>query len=58
MNSIMHTRSEYKMHSGVISSEQSPRKTNCDLKCKLTDNENVFVYTRKACRVLQWPVVV
>ena len=46
------------MHSGVVSSEHSPRKTICDLKCKLTANQNVFVYTRKACCVLQWPAVV
>ena len=36
------------MHSGVVSSEQSPRKTICDLKCKLTANRNVFVCMRKA----------
>ena len=36
------------MHSGAVSSEQSPRKTICDLKCKLTANQNVFVYMRKA----------
>ena len=48
---IMHSISctqEYKMHS-----EQSPRKTICDLKCKLTANQNVFVHMRKACCILQ-----
>ena len=48
---------EYKIQSGVVSSEQSPRKTVCDLKCKLTANQNVFVYMRKAALYfidLQW----
>ena len=35
-------------------SEKSPRKTICDVKCKLTANQNGFVYMRKACCVLQW----
>ena len=45
------------MHSGVVSFEQSPRRTICDLKCKLTANQNVFVYMRKAALYfsdLQW----
>ena len=46
------------MHSGVVSSEQIPRKTMCALKCKLKANQNVFVYMRKACCVLQRPAVV
>ena len=43
------------MHSVVVSSEQSPMpgKTICDLKCKLTTNQNVFVYMKKASCVLQ-----
>ena len=40
-----------KMHSGVVSSEQSPGKTIC--KCKLTPTENVLADMRKACCVLQ-----
>ena len=41
------------MHFGVVSYEQGPGKTICDLKCKLIANQNVFVYMRKACCVLQ-----
>ena len=52
----MYTK-ENRIHSGVVSSEQSPRKTICDLKCKLTANQNVFVYIRKAALYfseMQW----
>ena len=41
------------MHSGVVSSEENPGKAICDLKCELTVNQNVFLYMRKACCVLQ-----
>ena len=52
MHSVMYTKVQ--MHSGVVSSEQSPRKTICDLKCKLTANQNVFVYMRLYFSDLQW----
>ena len=53
MHFIMYTRVQNAFWCGLICADSMLGKTICDLKCKLTANQNVFVYMKKACCVLQ-----